>query len=147
MKRYIYLAIVLLTSLGLLAGVTAPAATASSARPAVATASAQVANPAPTPDQLQYWLDEAQIVLQIAQATKTLLLDWWNYIQPSERNNDLVWLNDEIAALQADIAEVQGELNAGVITMPSLPTLPPQTPVSGGGGCIAPPPFACITAN
>jgi len=150
MKRYVYLAVALLASLGLLAGVIAPAATASTARPAVATASAQVAKPALTPQQrayLQWWLNEAQIVYQIALATWTLLVDWWNYIKPSERNNDWVWLNDEIAALKADIAEVKGELAAGVITMPT-PNLPPPTPVNkSGGGCIAPPPFVCITAK
>lgn len=149
MKRIIYLGIALAASLGLMAGVIAPAANASVARPSLAVASAQADKPALTLAQreaLEKWLTEARIVLSLAQQFRTLLLDFWNSIKPSERNNDLVWLNEEIAALKADIEEVQAELNAGVITAPSPPALPPPTPANPGGGrCIAPPPFVCIT--
>jgi hypothetical protein len=149
MKRIIYLGIALAASSGLMAGIIAPAASASAARPSAAVVGVQADKPALTPAQhaaLQKWLTEAQIVLQLAQQFKTLLINFGNSIKESERNNDLVWLSEEIAALKADIREVQAELRAGVITVPSTPALPPPTSVNpGGGGCIAPPPFVCIT--
>lgn len=148
MRNLIITIVMACASLGLLAGVIAPAASAAPARPA---ASALAAKPALTPAQraaLQKWVSKAEQVLSLEYEFQALLREVKSYLTKAEYAFDNTWIGEEITALKADIAEANAEIKDGIITAPSLPNLklPPPTQANPkGGGCTAPPPFVCIT--